>query len=81
MEETLTGEDVNKEVTRFDSNQAFVFLFAVSFGPAFIVVDLVTEDDQDLKGFYTVNSILLVFIALTFISNAISVWMLTKVQS
>lgn len=69
-----------KEVTRFDSNQAFIFLFAVSFGPAFIVVDLATQDGGT-KGFYIVNSVLLVFIFLTFVSNTISVWMLTKVQS
>jgi len=52
----------------------------VSFGPAFIVVDLATTDYND-KGFYVVNGILLVFILLTFTSNAFSVWMLTKVQS
>lgn len=51
----------------------------MSFGPAFIVVNLTTESVG--KGYYTVNAILLVFILLTFISNAISVHMLTQVQS
>ena len=74
------GDEESTEVTRFDSNQAFIFLFAVSFGPAFIVVDLATTNYSDTdKGFYIVNSILLVFILLTFISNAVSVTMLTRV--
>lgn len=44
------------------------------------MVDLATTD-YDNKGFYLVNSILLLFILLTFGSNAVSIWMLTKVQS
>ena len=81
---TLTEDDTiaeTNEITRFDSNQAFIFLFAVSFGPAFIVVDLATEDYSGKNGFFIVNSILVVFILLTFVSNAISVFMLTRVQS
>jgi len=69
-----------KEVKRFDNWQAFIFLFAVSFGPAFIVVDLSTNNGGG-KAFYIVNIVFLIFIFLTFISNSISVWMLTKVQS
>jgi uncharacterized membrane protein len=72
-----TEQDEVKEVVRFDNWQAFLFLFAVSFGPAFIVVDL-TTDSQTV--FY-VNLVVLLLIFLTFLSNAISVWMLTRVQS
>jgi len=50
---------------RFDSKQAFIFLFAVSFGPAFIVVNLTT--DKVGKGYYTVNTVMLSFILVTFI--------------
>lgn len=80
-EDTSTSLE-STEVTRFDSNQAFIFLFAVSFGPAFIVVDLTTaENSGGSNGLYIVNSILVVFILLVFVSNAISVAMLTSVQS
>lgn len=64
-----------KDVVRLDNWQAFLFLFAVSFGPAFIVVDLTT----DSKTVLSVNIVILVLIFLTFISNWISIWMLTKV--
>ena len=64
-------------MVRFDNWQAFLFLFAVSFGPAFIVVDL-TTDSQTV---FLVNLVVLLLIFLTFLSNAISVWMLTRVQS
>jgi len=66
-----------KEVSRLDNWQAFLFLFAVSFGPAFIVVDLTT----DSKTVLSVNIVILVLIMLTFLSNWISISMLTKVQS
>ncbi len=69
-----------REVTRFDNKQAFIFLFALSFGPAFIVVDLTTEGSGS-RAFYIANCILLTFIVLTFISNTVSVWMLTRIQS
>ena len=72
-----TEQDEVKEVVRFDNWQAFLFLFAVSFGPAFIVVDL-TTDSQTV---FDVNLVVLLLIFLTFLSNAISVWMLTRVQS
>ena len=50
----------------------------MAFGPAFIIVDLLT---QSPKTFFTVNSILMVFIVLTFVSNTISVRMLTTIQN
>ena len=68
-----------RQVSRFDTKQAFIFLFAVSFGPAFIVVDLTT--DETGESFYVINCVLLFFILLTFISNAICVQILTHVQS
>ena len=52
-------------------------MFAVSFGPAFIVVDLTTDN----KTVFSVVIVILGLILLTFISNCISIWMLTKVQS
>ena len=79
-ETTEHTTEETKEITRFDNNQAFIFLTAVSFGPAFIVVDLATTDSAD-RGFFIINSILLLFILLTFTSNTISIWMLTRVQS
>lgn len=73
-----TSEEVNvKEITRLDNWQAFLFLFAVSFGPAFIVVDL-TTDSQTV---FRVVIVILGLILLTFLSNWISIWMLTKVKS
>jgi hypothetical protein len=66
-----------KDITRLDNWQAFLFLFAVSFGPAFIVVDLTTDN----KTVFSVVIVILGLILLTFISNCISIWMLTKVQS
>jgi hypothetical protein len=69
------SQDEVKEVVRLDNWQAFIFLFAVSFGPAFIVVDLTTDSSSVLS----VNIVLLVLIFLTFVSNAISIWMLTRV--
>jgi len=72
----LPSEEV-KEITRLDNWQAFLFLFAVSFGPAFIVVDL-TTDSQTV---FSVVIVILGLILLTFVSNWISIWMLTKVQS
>jgi hypothetical protein len=68
-------QEEEKDVVRLDNWQAFLFLFAVSFGPAFIVVDLTT----DSKTVLSVNIVILVLIFLTFISNWISIWMLTKV--
>jgi len=68
-------KEEEKDVVRLDNWQAFLFLFAVSFGPAFIVVDLTT----DSKTVLSVNIVILVLIFLTFISNWISIWMLTKV--
>ena len=70
VEQQQPPEEI-KQVSRFDNGQAFIFLFAVSFGPAFIVVDLTTEEVG--RGYYIVNCILLVFILLTFVSNAISI--------
>jgi len=72
----IPSEEV-KEITRLDNWQAFLFLFAVSFGPAFIVVDL-TTDSQTV---FSVIIVILGLILLTFVSNWISIWMLTKVQS
>jgi len=72
----LPSEEV-KEISRLDNWQAFLFLFAVSFGPAFIVVDL-TTDSQTV---FSVVIVILGLILLTFVSNWISIWMLTKVQS
>lgn len=66
-----------KEVSRLNSWQAFCLLFAVSFGPAFIVVDLTTDSNS----VFYVNVVILILIFLTFISNCISIWMLTHVQS
>jgi hypothetical protein len=70
--QTPQKEEV-KEVFRLDNWQAFLFLFAVSFGPAFIVVDLTTDSNT----VFYVNVVILFLILLTFLSNWISIWMLT----
>jgi hypothetical protein len=70
-------KDEVKEVFRLENWQAFIFLFAVSFGPAFIVVDLTTDSNT----VFYVNVVILFLILLTFLSNWISIWMLTQVQS
>lgn len=61
------------QTERFDSWSAFMLLFAVSFGPAFIAVDLVTENTVS----QTLTLILIVILVLVFLSNIASIQMLT----
>jgi hypothetical protein len=56
---------------RLETKEGFVLLFAASFAPAFIVLDLVTTGQE--KEFYWINTVLLAFITTVFVSNFISV--------
>ena len=67
------------DMKRLDTRQAFIYLFAASFTPAFIVVDLATQTGG--RAFYTVNGIMLAFILLTCASNQVGVNVLTRIQN
>ena len=62
---------------RLDSLNAFFVLFAVSFGPAFISIDLSTDDTKSIL----VTVLTLVVICMVFLMNFVSVWMLTSVHT
>ena len=73
----LNEPPIAGDLLRLDNWQAFVVLFAISFGPAFIAVDLTTESDTN----ELVTGILVFLIVLVFLSNLVSVWMLTQIHS
>lgn len=71
------GNDEERTMVRFDSYQAFFILFAVSFGPTFIALNLsIGQKVNPWSDFVLIFIILIVFCL-----NIISVDMLTKVHS
>jgi hypothetical protein len=62
---------------RLDSLNAFFVLFSVSFGPAFISIDLSTDATTSTM----VTGLTLVVIIMVFLMNFVSVWMLTSVHT
>jgi heme/copper-type cytochrome/quinol oxidase subunit 4 len=65
--------DDQEVVKRFDSLQAFFILFAVSFGPTFIALNLSIDDQMNPWA----DVILILVIGVVFVFNLISVDMLT----
>lgn len=65
------------QLVRFDNWQAFCILFAISFGPSFIALNLSVGSTVDPIA----DLIVIVIIAIVFVLNYISVDMLTKVQT
>lgn len=64
------------ESYRFDQMEAFFFLFAASFGPAFIAIDLSTSVTEIQTGLFFAIVGIIVFV---FFLNQIAVYMLTEV--
>ena len=63
---------------RLDSWDAFVVLFAISFGPAFVAVDLtVNQNDGPGKEMITVAT--LIGILIFFLFNIVTIYMLVDV--
>jgi len=54
-----------KEQPKIEQWKAFMFLFAISFGPAFVAVDLSSDQPEREEVFIMI----LVVVVLTFISN------------
>ena len=69
--------DKKQDDSRLDSLNAFYVLFAISFGPAFIAIDLST-DSTDQKW---VTCITLAVIFIVFLMNFVSIFMLTSVHT
>ena len=65
------------QIIRFDKWQAFCILFAISFGPSFIALNLSVGSTMEPLA----DVVVIVIIAIVFVLNYISVDMLTKVQS
>lgn len=63
-------------VKRLDSLQAFMILFAISFGPTFIALNLSVQQQQESTG----DLVLVAIILIVFIMNHFSVDLLTKVH-
>jgi len=74
----LIDETVNKQDdSRLDAWNAFYVLFAISFGPAFIAIDLSTEGtDQKWVTYITLGVIFIVFLM-----NFLAIFMLTSVHT
>ena len=61
---------------RFGQTEAFYFLFAVSFGPAFIAIDLSTSVTEIKTGIFFV---IFLIILLVYLMNQTAVYMLSEV--
>ncbi len=67
----------NLDDSRLDSLSAFFILFAVSFGPAFISIDLSIDDTESKLG----SGLTLGVVFMVFLMNFVSIWMLTSVHT
>lgn len=74
----VDAQDKEEEVTKLiTSTEAFFILFAVSFGPTFIALNLSVDDHMNPWA----DVILIVIIGIVFVLNMLSVDMLTNVHS
>ena len=70
-------DNLEPNSVRFDNYEAFYILFAISFGPTFIALNLSIDASSNPAA----DMVLIAIIGIVFILNYISVDMLTAVHS